>query len=348
MDRTTLILGIAGAILLVSGVSVLVVGAQYGFEESLTVDGNQMVLHEDGYVEPSRAQVAPNETITITYTIENDRPIAWNGQVSAYADVMDSRRGAQDHEMLDERVRLEPGQERTFNASFAPAEIGYTSPNPEGYRGSTFTFLIQGPGPKYSMIFVVTDDPGEWAAQSGGFPVAEAAAGASILTLLIVTLTEAGRYWLVRLIAAPFYSRLEPEELAQHETRKAVLQELEETPGLHLRALARAIDTPLSTVTYHIRRLEEGGLVRSQRDGFKRRLYRTGTPDEAGPEDLRSSLLHIIRSNPGLSQAEAARRLGTSRQLVHYHLQRLIEEGEVQQDEEAGNKTRLYPEVLPS
>lgn len=160
MDRTTLILGIAGTILLVSGVSVLVVGAQYGFEESLTVDGNQMVLHEDGYVEPSRTQAAPNETITITYTIKNDRPIAWNGQASANADVMDGRRGSQDHAFLDEQVRLEPGQERTFNASFQPAEFGYTSPNPEGYRGSTFTLLIQGPGPEYSMIFVVSDDAG--------------------------------------------------------------------------------------------------------------------------------------------------------------------------------------------
>lgn len=159
MDRTTLLIGIAGALLLASGVSVLVVGAQYGFEETLRVDGDERVLHEDGYVEPSRAQVAPNETITITYTIKNDRPIAWDGQVRAYADVMDGRRSAQDHELLTESVRLEPRQERTFNASFTPAEIGYSVPNPEGYRGDAFTVLLQGPGPEYTMTFLVTDDP---------------------------------------------------------------------------------------------------------------------------------------------------------------------------------------------
>lgn len=347
MDRTTAIIGAAGALLLTAGIAVIVLGAQYGLEESLTVDGHRMTLDEDGYVEPSRPTFAPNETIEVVYTVDNDRPVAWQGRVHAFADVPDGQRQKADHVLLDEQARLGPGQAETFRFAFTPHDLGYGSPRAEDYRGDLFTLVLQGPGPEHWLLVAVSDEPRAWPTQDEGFPVAETAAGASLVSLVLVALTEAGRYWIVRLLVVPLYSRLEPGQLLDNEKRQAVLSQLREEPGLHLRALARAVDMPLSTVAYHVRRLEEAGLIESRSDGLKRRFLPASADPSQGPaDDVRARLLAVIQEDPGVTQAEAARRLGVSRQLVHHHLQRLVEEEEaVRQDRDTeGRGSGLFPD----
>lgn len=346
MDRTTAITGAAGALLLTAGIAVLVLGAEYGLEESLTVDGHPMTLNEDGYVEPSRPPFAPNETIEVAYTVENDRPVAWEGRVQAFADVPDGQRQEADHILLDEQARLAPDQAETFRFAFTPHELGYGSPRAEDYRGDLFTMLVQGPGPEHWLLVAVREDPNPWPGQEDGFPVAETAAGASLVGLLLVALTEAGRYWLVRLLVVPLYSRLEPGELLDNENRDTVLSKLNDEPGLHLRGLARAVDRPLSTVAYHVRRLEEAGFLESRRDGLKRRFFPAGADPSQGPvEDVRARLMKLVEEDPGVTQAEAARRLGVSRQLVHHHLQPLLEEDTIRQEANTdGPGVGLYPD----
>ncbi len=345
MDRTTAIIGAAGALLLIGGIAVLFFGAQYGLEESLTVDGHAMMLTEDGYVAPSRPAFAPNETIEVAYTVENDRPVAWEGRIQAFADVPDGQRQKADHVLLDEQVQLGPGEEETFGFAFTPHDLGYASPRAEDYRGDFFTMLVQGPGPEHWLLVAVSEEAQRWPVQDDGFPVAETAAGASLVGIVLVALSEAGRYWIVRLLVVPLSSRLEPGELLENENRGAVLSKLKDQPGLHLRGLARAVDTPVSTVAYHLRRLEAAGFIESRRDGLKRRFFPAGADPSQGPvDDVGTRLMDLVQQDPGLTQAEAARRLGVSRQLVHHHLQPLLEEEAIRQEADTdGRGAGLYP-----
>lgn len=169
------------------------------------------------------------------------------------------------------------------------------------------------------------------------------AAGAGIsLVALLLALTEAGRYWGLRLLVLPLYTRLSRSELLSHELREALLDKIRAEPGLHLRALVRSVDGSYSTVVYHLGRLETGGLVHSKRDGLKRRFHPVGM-GEADPvhTSTRREILEAIRGAPGIHQGKVARELGISRQLVSYHVQNLEAEGEIRVDGEDG-RNQLY------
>lgn len=171
--------------------------------------------------------------------------------------------------------------------------------------------------------------------------VGAAGAGISLIALL-VALTEAGRYWGLRLLVLPLYTRLSRSELLSHELREALLAEIRGEPGLHLRALVRSVDGSYSTVVYHLRRLETGGLVRSERDGLKRRFHPVGVEaTDAAHTSTRRQILEAIRAAPGIHQGKVARELGISRQLVSYHVQNLEAGGEIRIDGENG-RNQLY------
>lgn len=168
-----------------------------------------------------------------------------------------------------------------------------------------------------------------------------AGAGISIVALLAF-LTEQGRYWLLRLLWVPLYSRLERSELLDQATREEVDAAIEDEPGIHLRELARRVDASYSTVLYHLRRLESAGLVRSERDGVKRRFYPVDARVPDGDAPTRDRVLAIVEAEPGIHQSAIARELDLSRQLVSYHLEQLETEGRVHREPD-GSRNHVYP-----
>jgi DNA-binding MarR family transcriptional regulator len=168
-----------------------------------------------------------------------------------------------------------------------------------------------------------------------------AGAGVSLLALLAF-LTEQGRYWLVRLAWMPLYSRIERSDLLDHELRREIKTAVEETPGLHMRELARRSEASYGTVVYHLRRLESAGLIRSERDGIKRRFYPADEPVNKGEPPTRERVLAAVRAEPGVHQSAIASELGVSRQLVSYHLDELEEDGKVDR-RSSGSRKRVFP-----
>jgi predicted transcriptional regulator len=94
---------------------------------------------------------------------------------------------------------------------------------------------------------------------------------------------------------------------------------------------------------YHLQRLEDASFVHSRREGLYRRFYVQGSdPADREPRSTREKVLQQINQQPGIHGSEIARRFETTRQLVAYHVDKLLGEALVEA-REAEQKQRLYP-----
>lgn len=169
-----------------------------------------------------------------------------------------------------------------------------------------------------------------------------AGAGLSILGLL-AALTQPGRYLLFR-FTLPLFSRLESSELLDHDTRSMLVDYIGQNPGSHLRELSRELDIPYSTVAYHLRRLEDAGLIDARTSQFKKRFYPTGAQrlPVSGLEGSRRKVLEEVLDQPGSTCVELSGGLDLSSQLVSHHIRSLEEEGYVQRTKRGTSKP-IYP-----
>jgi DNA-binding transcriptional ArsR family regulator len=132
-------------------------------------------------------------------------------------------------------------------------------------------------------------------------------------------LVEEGRYRWVEL-----YSKLARASVSRSaEAGHEVLRLLARRPGLKLRDIKRLTeDHPIGMLS--LVGLERNGLLASFRDGLSRRFYLNG--GEIGQVDaLRTRILLWILDHPGIWEAQVAKDLGVSQQIVHYHLKKLRE-----------------------
>jgi predicted transcriptional regulator len=60
------------------------------------------------------------------------------------------------------------------------------------------------------------------------------------------------------------------------EIRRKIYEHIRKSPGLHLRELSRLLETPLSTLDYHLYYLKQRGLIHDSQDGGYTRYYLTG------------------------------------------------------------------------
>jgi predicted transcriptional regulator len=132
-------------------------------------------------------------------------------------------------------------------------------------------------------------------------------------------LVEEGRYrW------GALYSRLARASITRSGVEgHEVLRLLARKPGLKLRDIKRFTgDHPIGILS--LVGLEKNGLLASFRDGVSRRFYLSGA--EVGEvEALRTRILLWILDHPGIWEAQLAKDMGVSQQIVHYHLKKLRE-----------------------
>jgi DNA-binding transcriptional ArsR family regulator len=105
--------------------------------------------------------------------------------------------------------------------------------------------------------------------------------------------------------------------------RHRIIRLLARKPGLKLREIKRASgDHPIDITS--LVRMEKDGLLASFQDGLSRRFYLKDT--EIGKADaLRTRILLWVLEHPGIWEAQLAKELGLSQQIVHYHLKKLRE-----------------------
>jgi predicted transcriptional regulator len=174
---------------------------------------------------------------------------------------------------------------------------------------------------------------------------------ASTLTLilgvvygLLFLVSEVGRYLIVRVgLWLRLYSRIPPDELLEEERRRELIEHIRQEPGIHLRQLVRETEGGYGSTVYHLQRLEKAGFIRSRREGLYRRFYAgQQAPDEAGKTSTRDRVLETIRQQQGIHAAEIARILDTTRQLVSYHVRKLVDDALVEK-RPGKNCIHLFP-----
>lgn len=163
---------------------------------------------------------------------------------------------------------------------------------------------------------------------SNPVPVPEAiAVGAGAVGLVGVAAlvgTEAGRYAVLRgLGGLALFTRLRGNQVLEHRRRERLYLLVEGRPGMSFGDLGEAAGMREGVLAHHLATLEREGLVRRQRLGTRLAFYAAQSPTAARQVPaLQARLLALVRRGP-VSQAEAARQLGVTRQALHYHVKAL-------------------------
>ena len=63
------------------------------------------------------------------------------------------------------------------------------------------------------------------------------------------------------------------DEILENENRRKIYDIIEENPGIHLRELQRVLDTPLTTLEYHLSYLVRRNIIYSENDLHFKRYY---------------------------------------------------------------------------
>jgi DNA-binding MarR family transcriptional regulator len=123
------------------------------------------------------------------------------------------------------------------------------------------------------------------------------------------------------------------EDRKLQKLRDRILDEVATNPGIHLRELHRIIGCAMGALQYHIRFLEQDGLVISLRNGNVKHLFAPGySSDERimlltaiARNPTVNSILSECASNGQTTQAEISRILSVDKSLISYYINSLLD-----------------------
>jgi DNA-binding transcriptional ArsR family regulator len=135
---------------------------------------------------------------------------------------------------------------------------------------------------------------------------------------------------LVRLLAPLRYSRYDASDPLEHETRDAMLEVIEESPGTYLSAVADRVEVPPSTARHHVRVLEREDLISGAKVRGKRRFYPAHMEGvelaAAMNDDATAAVVDALARVGAASVSDLADELGKDPSTVTHHVQRLEED----------------------
>jgi DNA-binding MarR family transcriptional regulator len=203
--------------------------------------------------------------------------------------------------------------------------------------GNRITFTAQGGGDSETNFVGTARDVGAII----GYTTVGVASAAGIAVLA----TEFARYKFFKLLfLIPGFSRLEKDEVLEHNKRDELYRFIKTTPGPSFSDLRRELGLSNGTLVHHLRILEAQEYVKPVRDGFRTRFYVRGPKIVPTSYLTRTQiqLLDAIGANPGLTQKELSLVLGLPRESVSYHTKQLAQTGklEIKQD---GKWRRYWP-----
>jgi predicted transcriptional regulator len=154
--------------------------------------------------------------------------------------------------------------------------------------------------------------------------------GVTAGALLLVTFP----WWSLALmfLLAPLMARLKKGDAADRKWRDRIYATIVGKPGVHFSSLKQWLEISNGTLVYNLEALIKEGKIVARRDGFFKRYY----PVEAGapPEfmDLDEKIAIIIRDNPQAALSEIVHLLEESKQKVHYHIKKMLEDGIIESE----------------
>lgn len=177
-------------------------------------------------------------------------------------------------------------------------------------------------------------------------------AAGEVAVIGAIALLVAAIHWLWPLLrgapAAPLFTRLSPQELLEHRTRRAFHGLVQAEPGIHTKEIMRRTGKSMGVTEHHLRKLVEGGLLVRKDAAGKVCYFVTGTMDRqemaALPllqTDTSRQVMALVQDRPGMTAIELARELGMSRSNLSYHVRRLVGAGVLRMEPE-GRRLRLH------
>lgn len=141
------------------------------------------------------------------------------------------------------------------------------------------------------------------------------------------------------------YTRIKQEEILDNFTRGQIKGYITANPGDHYNSIKQALDLNNGTLAYHLKRLENEGIIKSRADGIYKRFYpyemRVPEPDGKALTEMQKLILGRVSETPGISQKDIAGFLRVSSGTINYHMETLIKMGRVVRKRD-GMKVRYY------
>lgn len=144
---------------------------------------------------------------------------------------------------------------------------------------------------------------------------------------------------------------VDQNNVLEHPLRKGIMETVQAQPGVHLRELATLHDTAVTNTQWHLRKLEQAGLVRTQKVGGRRLFY----PTQGGIATKQAAVMNAATNNPnadrifafvsdhiGCDQKQMAQALDLNPGTVRWHVKRLQDAG-LLQTESHGSNTFYFP-----
>lgn len=175
--------------------------------------------------------------------------------------------------------------------------------------------------------------------------------GPSTRTLLRHQARRVGRACRVRVprfLALLRYSRFDDSDPLENEVRASIYETVEASPGVSMASVAEQADVALPTVRYHARILESEGLVSVAELHGRRRLFGPYSDrkrlEAALADDGAAAVLQALNGQEPMSVSRLADELDRHPSTIGHHLERLLEDGLVEQTRDGRRKlTRLTP-----
>jgi predicted transcriptional regulator len=140
------------------------------------------------------------------------------------------------------------------------------------------------------------------------------------------------------------------ENVLEHPMRQQLLDAIQARPGIHLRELASSHDTAVTNTQWHLRKLEQAGLVKTQKVQGRRLYYPVQGGQESRTKAIENAALRnpnaervsdFLAANAGCNQRALAEALGMNPGTVRWHLRKLETAGLVRVIHE-GTQARYF------
>ncbi len=228
-----------------------------------------------------------------------------------------------DHFPEDDVTRLTVVQGPSGMAIDGPSgRLGWTPTEPGDYQ---VTLVARdGYGGVATQTFTVTVAAAPTGlAVEGGYDLMTAGGAALLAILAAWTAANENARFSAGLLFAPLYTKLKREEILQHFVRGQIYGYILANPGEHYNAIRTALGLTNGCLAHHLRTLERESFIKSRKFGLYRRFYPVNMripEDGEYVNEVRRTILGIIRGRPGISQVEIAHSLNLTPPTVSYHL----------------------------
>lgn len=140
------------------------------------------------------------------------------------------------------------------------------------------------------------------------------------------------------------------ENVLEHPMRRMLLDSIQSRPGIHLRELASSHATAVTNTQWHLRKLEQANLVKTQKVQGRRLYYPVQGGQESRLKAIENAALRnpnaervsdFLAANAGCNQRALAEALGMNPGTVRWHLRKLESAGLVRVIHE-GSQARYF------